>query len=115
MPRNSLVVQELAREGTALTMTAPTVDGDVLDCGNGVVLVVNNASGAPITVTLPTPATYAGQPVNDVVVTVPAAATRYIKVDNVSLFGQAYGTADYRRAYANYSAVASVTRGAFRS
>lgn len=68
-----LTVQSSARVANDLVMSAPTVTtGDkFINTGNEMIMV-NNASGAPINVTVPTPGTVDGLAIADKVVAVGA-------------------------------------------
>ena len=109
MARASVTTQQITRAGLAPVLSQPTVDGDVVDCGR-VALYVINGSGAPITVTVVSPAEVDDLAVADLAVAVPAAGTRLIGPLPARTFGQAYGDADAGRAYVDYSAQADVTR-----
>lgn len=109
MARVSLATQKITAAGLTPALTAPTVDGDVMDSNNAAVMVTN-ASGAPINVTIQTPATAAGLAVEERIVAVPAGATKLIGPFPREIYGQPSG-ADKGRVYIDYSAQASVTRG----
>lgn len=109
MARVSLATQKVTAAGLAPALTAPTVDGDVID-SNDAAVMVTNASGASINVTIQTPATAAGLAVEERIVAVAAAATKLIGPFPREIYGQPSG-ADKGRVYINYSAQASVTRG----
>lgn len=113
--RISVTSQPLALSGVAVALTAPTVDGDVIDAGQ-TFLMVDNASGSSITVTALSPRTVDGVlTVGPLAVAVGAGVTKLIGPFNGSTFGQlsganASGGNDQGRVYVNYSAIASVTR-----
>ena len=111
MARTSKTTEKVTAAGLQPDMTAPTVDGDVIDANNAV-LVVTNASGAPINVTVQTPATGAGGlAIEERIVAVAAGAVaKLIGPFPGEVYGQPSG-ADKGRVYVNYSAQASVTRG----
>lgn len=109
MARASQTTQQIVRTGLTPALTAPTADGDIVDCGN-VALMVTNGSGSSINVTVQATASLDGLDVADLVVAVAAGATRLIGPLPVRTFGQPSGSADAGRAYVDYSAVASVTR-----
>jgi hypothetical protein len=113
MARVSVTTEQIVHAGVLSTLTAPTVDGDVIDCGR-VFLEVDNGSGAAVTVTVRSTASTDGLDVEDLAVSVAAGATKKIGPFNVSTFGRSSTDgADQGRAYVDYSAVASVTRGVF--
>jgi hypothetical protein len=105
--------------GTAVTLTAPTADGDVVDAGR-VWVRVTNSSEATVTVTVLATQTVQGLAVANLTAAVAAGATEDVGPLPVSVFGQpaganASGGDDQGRVYINYSAVASVTRAAVSS
>lgn len=98
--------------GLAPVLTGPTVDGDSIPSG-AIMLEVNNASGAPITVTITTPVTVAGLAVTDGGGPVAAAGRRLFGPFPKGSFGQPADQSDAGMVRVDYSAVASVTRGVF--
>ena len=110
MPRTSVTTQQVTRAGLNPSLPAPTASGDVVDCGQ-LALWVINGSGASITVTVQATAQVDGLDVADLVVPVLAAGQRLIGPFPARTFGQPSGSADAGRAYVDYSAVASITRG----
>lgn len=112
MARASQTTQRITRAGLNVAMTAPSVDGDIIDAGQ-VALRVLNGSGAPINVTVQTPGTdpASGAARQELVVAVAAAARIDIGPFPASLFAQAADAAEGAlRVLVDYSAVASVTR-----
>jgi hypothetical protein len=113
-PRVSVTSQLLPNSGLVPALTAPTVDGDVVDVGRAVLWVLNGA-GASITVTIVTPGTVDGDlAIADRVVTVPVGTTPTLIPLGSTNYRQTAASAslpaDVNRAYVNYSAIASVTR-----
>jgi hypothetical protein len=108
MARVSVATQKIVNTGLAPAMTAPTVDGDVIDSG-AVAVMVTNASGGSINVTAQTPATQAGLAVAESITAVAAGATKLIGPFPKGTFGRTSG-ADQGRVYIDYSSQASVTR-----
>jgi hypothetical protein len=104
--------QQVTSAGLAPALTAPTVDGDSIPSGQ-TLLWVENASGAPITVTVQTPATMSGLAVAEAGGAVPAAGRRFFGPFPKGTFGQPAGQTDVGMVRVDYSAVASVTRGVF--
>lgn len=114
MARVSVTTQTIARAGIAGTLTAPTVDGDIVDAGGAVFLEVANGSGVPITVTAQTPITQDGLAVAELIVSVPAAGRRFIGPFPARTFAQASDAAvGPGQVLIDYSAITSVTRGFF--
>lgn len=113
MARSTPATQDITADGLAAAMTAPSVDGDIVDAGGGVFITVDNASGAPITVTLQTPSTSYGLAIADRAVTVAAGATKDIPVPRY-LRQPSDAATGPNQALVDYSAVASVTRAVKR-
>lgn len=114
MARASQTTQPIIQAGTTANLTAPAVspNGDTIDTGR-VILMVDNAGGSSINVTITPTATVSGLAVTPLVVAVAAGAIKLIGPLLPAVFGQLPGSADLGRAYVDYSAVASVTRGVF--
>lgn len=110
MPRVSQTTQQITSSGLAVALTAPAVspDGDIADVGERTFLMVRNASGVSINVTVDATTLVEGLAVPDRVVAVAAGATTLIPL-LPTVYRQQSG-ADIGRAYIDYSAVASVTR-----
>jgi hypothetical protein len=109
MARTSVTTQSITRAGLNTAMTAPPVDGDIIDAG-AVFLEVLNGSGSPITVTVQTAGTVEGLPVEDLAVTVPAAGNRRIGPFPGVFKQAADAVVGAGRVLVDYSAVTSVTR-----
>lgn len=108
-PRTSVTTQTISRAGLNVAMSAPSVDGDIIDAG-AVFLEVLNGSGSPITVTVQTPGTVEGLAVADLAVTVPAAGNRRIG-PFPGVFKQAPdAVVGPGQVLVDYSAITSVTR-----
>lgn len=114
MARVSQDTQVIPVEGLAPNMTGPTADGDIVDAGNGTVLVVTNGSGGSINVTILNPSKQEGLAVSNRVVAVAAGATKHIPVTRQfkQLPDAVVGP---NRALVDYSAVAQVTRAVIRN
>lgn len=108
MARTSVATQPMAFGGLTPNLTAPTIDGDVVDVGR-CFLHVENGGGAPITVTVQTPGSIDGLALEDRSVQVAAGSFKQIPL-TLAVYRQPVGSADAGRAYVDYSAVASVTR-----
>lgn len=111
MARDSVTTVPLTHAGVEMALTAASANNDVVDTGR-VFLVVENGSGASITVTVHAVPTYDGLQLADQLVTVAAGKTEFIGPLSATTFGQASGT-DKGRAYVDYSAFASVNRGVY--
>jgi hypothetical protein len=113
MARSAPATQAIPDAGVVVALTAPNSDGDIVDAGSGAFLIVDNASGASINVTLVNPKTYNGLDVADRVVAVAAGARKHIPIP--AMFKQdADAVIGPAQALVDYSAVASVTRGVAR-
>lgn len=112
MARTVLTPQKVVPAGLVPTMTAPTVEGDVLPADGRSVLIIANGAGAPINVTAQTPATMGGLAVGEQIVAVAAAAVRHmIGPFDAATYGRPDSGADPGMVYIDYSSVTSVTRG----
>lgn len=109
MARSTPATQSVTADGLAANMTAPSVDGDIADCGAGVYMTVNNGSGASITVTLQTPGTSYGLAIADRIITVAAGAVKDIPLPRY-LRQEADAATGPGQALVDFSSVASVTR-----
>lgn len=117
MTRVNVTTQPVPLAGLTPNLTAPTASNDVCDIGR-CALLVSNASGASINVTVVVPALVDGDlAVGPRVVAVAAGAVNKMIPLTSPHYRQTAAsvdsgqTGDVGRAYVNYSAVASVTRG----
>lgn len=109
MARTELTVQDLAATGITPSFAAANADGHSLHGDGKSVIEVKNG-GSQITVTIQTPATVSGLAVAEQVVTIPATTgDKIIGPFPPNTYNQADGDV-----YIDFSAVASVTIGAFR-
>jgi hypothetical protein len=109
MPSTPLTVTPITRAGIAPTLAAANVDGHTIPSNTGrIFLHINNASGAPVTVSAAIPKSVDGVAVPAKTLSVPAGAAR--------LFGP-FPRDDYNDATGavaiSFSAVTDVTVGAF--
>ncbi|CAI9417355.1 hypothetical protein [Nocardioides sp. T2.26MG-1] len=75
----TLTPVQAALAGTTVTMAPASAGGDKVDGGSDVAVLVTNGSAAPVDVTIAVPGnTRAGQPEPDVVIAVPAGASKLI-------------------------------------
>lgn len=112
MARALRVPEKVVPTGLQPTMTAPTVDGDMIPADGRTVLVVTNASGAPINVTAQTPRKVGGLDVAENIVPVAAGAVgKMIGPFDAGTYGRPGSGADPGMVYIDFSAQASVTRG----
>lgn len=104
MPRATLSVQPVTRDGLAAAYTAPTVDGIAFANTQREFLHVKNASAGPVVVTIQTAAVHDGLAVADRAVSVPAAADRFIGPFPDSVYRQ-----DDQSVYVDFDVIADVT------
>lgn len=101
-------LQPIAAGGTAITLAAAAA-GDKCVTGDGVMLLVKNGSGSPITVTLATPGKIDGDlDISDRIVTVAAGAMTGIPV------GDRYRDPTTGLASITYSSTTTVTVAVIR-
>lgn len=117
--RGEVVTQVVTREDATVDLTTPVGSGDVVDCGAGHVLVVENASGVDSAVIVRVPVTYLGLSVADVVVPMPAAAggvptRRHIPLSPRRLFARGAENEHGGRAYVDYTVPAVLTRAVIK-
>jgi hypothetical protein len=101
-----LTVQEIGRAGVTPSFTSAAGGGDTCPNDEKTFLEVKNGGGASIDVTVETPGTVDGLAITDRVVAVPASGDKMI-----GPFPKQYYSATLD---ITYSAVTSVTIGAFR-
>lgn len=113
MARADVATQQITRAGLAPTLTAPTVDGDVIDAGRVALMVTNNGATGH-TVTVQSPVTVDGLAVEELAVSVAAGETRLIGPFPARTFGRPVGSVDAGRVYVDYDAGADadLVRGA---
>lgn len=109
MARSALTVLTPVVTGLDPAHAAANVDGNSVPGTADIIVEVVNGAGAPITVTVPTPATVGGLAITDGGGTVPAGGRRWFGPFRADLFNQADGTVSI-----DYSAVTSVTVTAIR-
>lgn len=114
MARTVLTKQAIVQAGLTPALAAANVDGHYFEGSGTVYLEVKNAAGAPIDVTVQTPAVVAGLAVADLVVTIPATTgQKKIGPFNTRAFNRPAGGSDAGLVYVDFSAVTSVTVGLF--
>jgi hypothetical protein len=119
MARASQTTQPMVLPGLAPTLTAPSVDGDIVDVGR-VFVMVKNAGAAAATVTVETPELVDGDlAVADRAVSIAAGATALIPITSAhykQTTTSADSPADVNRAYVTYAVgggdtLSDITRG----
>jgi hypothetical protein len=110
MARTALAVQEIVRSGIVPTFGAANVDGHSVPNSGKEYIYVKNGGGSSINVTIQTPGTVDGQAVADRVVAVANGAEKMIGPFPPGSYSQPDGST-----YIDFSAVTSVTIGAFRN
>lgn len=107
MARTDLTVQTVAVGGLVLVDEAANVDGEMfINTGKEMVLV-RNAAGAPVNVTLVTGKTVDGLAVADRVVAVTNATTVLIGPLSTDLYNQPSG-ADKNKVYVDFASVTNI-------
>lgn len=94
MARTALASQDVVDEGITVAFSAANVAGHSLEGDGDVVLLVNNASGGSINVTVQTPATEDGLAVAEQVVAVAAGVIKAIGPFRPSTYDRPSGGAD---------------------
>lgn len=111
MARTALTLQDMTPAGLEATYSAANADGhSIKNAKENVFLHVKNGDGSDHTVTIQTPATAAGEPIDERQVVVTAGEERFIGLFDRSVFNQ---VAD-GSVYVDFDAVTSVTVAAIR-
>ncbi|MGW3992222.1 hypothetical protein ACWEF6_01925 [Amycolatopsis sp. NPDC004772] len=103
MARNSIVAQQITHAGTTPLGTSPNAEGDIIDTGSAVFLLVSNTGAGSVTVTVQSQATFDGLDVSDLAVTVPAGGSKAIGPLATVTFGFPKGNANADRAFVDYT------------
>ena len=103
MARQSVTTQKITRAGTIPTAASPTVDGDIIDTGASVMLLLSNTGASPASATVISQATFDGLPVDDLVVPLAAGVTRVVGPIHTATFGFPAGDANADRAFVDYT------------
>lgn len=109
MARTALTPVQMVDEGAVAAFTAANVDGHSIPGGGDVRLLVTNAAGAPINVTIQTPATEDGLAVAEQIVSVTNGTTKAIGPFRSTTYDRASGGTDPGLVYVDFSAVTSIT------
>lgn len=112
MARTDLALQTIAGTGIVPAFTAANVDGHAVTNRGRQFVHVKNGSVSSINVTVQTPVTVGGRSVADDVIAVAAGAEKMIGPFDEGNFNQQSG-ADAGKVYVDFSAVTTVTVGAF--
>lgn len=113
MARQNLAVTVIDRSGTDIaTLAAANADGHAVLNNGATFLIVKNAGGSGITVTVQTPRTIDGLAVAEYTISVGDGETKAFGPFPKDTFNQP--GPDAGKVYVDYSAVTSVTVGAFR-
>jgi hypothetical protein len=108
MARSALTVQTIARAGAVPSFAAANVDGNTFANDGNTFLEVANGAAAPINVTIQTPGTVDGLAVAELIVAVANGVTKRIGPFPPGIYNQS------GEVYVDYSAVTTITVGAFR-
>lgn len=109
MARAALTVQEIDFDGLEPAYVAAEGDGNSVANTGEQFVHVKNGSGVSVTVTVQTPATVQGIDIDEVEVAIAAGEERMIGPWPPAVYNQAGGLV-----YVDYSAVTTVTVGAFK-
>lgn len=96
--------QAVDRDGLTISFTAASAGGDTAEAADDSVLLVRNDDAGPHTVTMVTPKTVEGLPVDDLAVTVAAGDTAALRLGPRDVFADADGIISV-----TYDAVTAVT------
>ncbi|GAB3154263.1 hypothetical protein GCM10027258_57870 [Amycolatopsis stemonae] len=102
MARQSVTTQKITRAGTVPTAASPNVDGDIIDTGASVFLLLSNTGGSPATAVVVSQATFDGLAVDDLTVSLAAGATKVVGPIS-STFAFPEGDSNAGRAFVNYT------------
>ena len=103
MARQSVATRKITLAGTALPPESPNVDGDIVDTGASVFLLLSNIGAAPATATVVSQATFGGLAVDDLVVPLAAGVSRVVGPIHTGTFGFPDGDTNAGRAFVNYT------------
>jgi hypothetical protein len=110
-PRIDVTSQAITRTGLTPALTAPTIDGDIVDVGDVALWVDVAAGGAACTVTVPSTVTQDGLTLGSLTVTVAVGTRKLIGPLPSRTFAQpGDALVGPGRALVNYSTVTGVTR-----
>lgn len=108
MARSALTLQTIAKTGIVPSYASANVDGNSFANDGNTVLHVKNGSGSSITVTIQTPGTVDDLAVAERTVTVANASEKMIGPFPPGIYNQS------GEVYVDYSAVTTITVGAFK-
>lgn len=103
MARTSVTTQKVSYTGANTAGASPTAEGDIVDTGGTVFLLVSNTGASAATVTVQTPATYDSLAVEDLAVSLPAGSSKAIGPLRRETFGFPAGDANAGRAFVDYT------------
>ncbi|NBH01938.1 hypothetical protein [Amycolatopsis sp. SID8362] len=103
MARQSVTTQKITRAGTIPSAASPNVDGDIIDTGASVFLLLSNTGGSPATAVVVSQATFDGLAVDDLTVSLAAGATKVVGPISPGTFAFPEGDTNAGRAFVNYT------------
>lgn len=103
MARQSVVTQKVTRAGTVPTAASPNVDGDIVDTGASVFLILSNTGASPASATVQAQATFDGLTVSGLTVSLAAGSTKVVGPISQGTFGFPAGNANAGRAFVDYT------------
>lgn len=115
MSHTLLAVQTISDDGVAPTYGAAPAAGNVIPGDGSTWVHVKNGGGSSINVTVATGGTLDGEPVADKVIAVPNGGERIIGPFRPRAFNQPPGATHAGMVTLDYSAVTTVTVGAFKA
>ncbi|MEV6646052.1 hypothetical protein [Amycolatopsis sp. NPDC051371] len=103
MARQSVTTQLVSRTGTIPTAASPNAEGDIVDTGASVFLLLSNTGASPASATVVSQATFDGLAVDDLVIALAAGVTRVVGPISSGTFAFPDGDANAGRAFVNYT------------
>jgi hypothetical protein len=103
MARQSVTTQKITRAGTVPTAASPIVDGDIIDTGASVFLLLSNTGAAVASATVQAQATFDGLAVSNLTVALPANTTKVVGPISLGTFGFPAGNPNAGRAFVDYT------------
>lgn len=107
MARIALATTAVTKTGIASALQAATTDGEIVDVGDDLTLVVVNKSGSSTTATVQTPMQVDGLDVAEATLVVPAGQTGFLALDS-RLFRRT-SAPDAGKAYVTCTPITTVT------
>lgn len=114
MAYTELTVQYPTSSGIAPTYSAAAVAGNMFENSDGEAIVVfRNTNGSPRTVTVDTPGTVDGNPIDNKQIIIPATTGERVCMFPARTYNQLAGSANAGKVLFDYDAVTGLTVGVF--